>query len=197
MHPDREDILQAFHQFISTFAPIPPAEWQLLETILVIKSFAKNEFLLREGQACRHIDFLFSGAIRFFANQDGQEITTALHLPQSCFTNMKSLVSLSPSHLFIQAAEPAIVARMQKEDLIRLYALSPQLQSFGRMILEHMIIQENDWKEMYTLLDPEERYAFLLQKAPDFFFHFSLSDIASFLGIRRETLSRIRKRFSQ
>lgn len=197
MHPDQDRICLAFQQYISNFAPIPEVDWQLLQTILTVKTFPKTEYLLREGQTCRHIDFLFSGAIRTFANQDGHEITTGLYLPYSCFTNMKSIVALAPSHIFMQAAEDSVVARMHKEDLIALYDRSPRLQGFGRMILEHMIIQENDWKDMYTLLDPEERYAFLLQKAPAFFQHFSLSQIASFLGIRRETLSRIRKRFSQ
>lgn len=197
MGSDQERIYQSFQLYISKFAPIAAADWQLLETILSTKSFPKNAFLLREGQTCRHIDFLFSGAVRAFANQDGNEITTGLYLPFTCFTNMKSIVALAPSHVFMQATEDSMVARMHKADLIGLYERSPQLQTFGRMILEHMLIQEHEWAEMYTLLDPEERYAYLMQKAPELFFHFTLSQIASFLGIRRETLSRIRKRFSQ
>jgi hypothetical protein len=57
-----------------------------------------------------------------------------------------------------------------------------------------MVVAENEWKEMYTLYDPQKRYAFLMEKDPQFFVRVPLQYIASFLGIRRETLSRMRSK---
>ena len=59
------------------------------------------------------------------------------------------------------------------------------------------IIQEEsgtDWKEMYTIYNPEERYKFLMRKSPELLQKIPLQHIASFLGMRRETLSRIRSK---
>jgi hypothetical protein len=69
-----------------------------------------------------------------------------------------------------------------KERLIGLYQQSAELQNVGRAILESMVLVENEWKEMYSLYDPHKRYAFLMQKAPQFFARVPLQYIASFLG---------------
>ena len=110
---------------------------------------------------------------------------------------MKSLTSSSPSQLFAQAMEDATIVRLYKDAMIGLYKESAEMQTVGRTILEAMVVQENEWKEMYTLYDPEERYQFLMTKTPELLQRFSLQYIASFLGIRRETLSRIRNRSSR
>jgi CRP-like cAMP-binding protein len=110
---------------------------------------------------------------------------------------MKSLSQLTPSHLNITANEISVVIRLYKEKLIALYDQSIELQTLGRAILESMVVNESTWKEMYTLYDPKERYEFLLARAPEIILRFPLQHIASFLGIRRETLSRIRGKLTE
>lgn len=188
------DIFTAFKNHISTYASFKDETWELVESILTIKEFKKNEYSLEEGKTCRHIDFIYKGSFRAFSNKDGEEITTGLYLEGICLTNMKSLTTVTPSHIYLQAMEDAVTARLYKDDLTGIYEKSAELQSLGRAILEGMIVEENEWKEMYTLYDPEERYRFLLKKSPELLQRFSLQYIASFLGIRRETLSRIRSR---
>jgi CRP-like cAMP-binding protein len=182
---------------VRSFAAFKPETWELIEGILEICEFRKGEYSLEEGKTCRHIDFIYKGSFRAFTNKDGLEITTGLYLEDICLTNMKSLSSATPSHLYLQAMEDSITARIYKDELIGLYDQSAELQTLGRSILEGMIIAENEWKEMYTMYDPEERYRFLLEKSPELLQRVSLQYIASFLGIRRETLSRIRSRSSR
>jgi hypothetical protein len=78
--------------------------------------------------------------------------------------------------------------------MLDLYKKAPALETVGRIMLESMLIAENEWKEMYTIYNAEERYFFLLDKYPRYVQQVPLQYIASFLGIRRETLSRIRSR---
>ena len=165
-----------------------------MESILEIKEISKGELTLQEGKTCRFIDFIHSGSFRTYYLNEGLETTTAIATEDSFITDMKSLSSETPSVLNIQSLEPSIVVRLFKEKLIRLYKQSAELQNVGRAILESMIVAENEWKEMYTLYDPQKRYVFLMQKAPQFFARVPLQYIASFLGIRRETLSRMRSR---
>lgn len=188
------DIFAAYKAHIRTYASFTNETWELLESVLSIKTFKKGAYTVEEGKICRHIDFIYKGSFRAFSNKDGEDITTGLYLEGICLTNMKSLTTVTPSHIYLQALEDSTTARLYKNDLIGLYEKSTELQSVGRAILEGMIIAENEWKEMYTLYDPEERYKFLIQKSPEIVQRISLQYVASFLGIRRETLSRIRNR---
>ena len=194
---DHSSIYDSCKKYIRSYANFKDETWDLIESALQVKQIGKGEYTVEEGKICRYIDFVYKGSFRSFSNKDGEDITTGLYLEGICITNMKSLSTNTPSHLFIQALEDSIVARLQKETLIGLYEKSSELQSVGRAILEAMIVEENDWKEMYTLYDPDERYQFLLNKSPELLQRISLQYIASFLGIRRETLSRIRSRASR
>lgn len=183
-----------FKEFITHTGAVSEPAWKLLEGILERKVIKKGELTLQPNQVCRFIDFIETGSFRMFHNKDGVEFTTGLFTEGLCITNMKSLSQESPSEISIQANEVSMVTRFYKDKLIGLYQSSGELQALGRTVLESMVINENSWKEMYTLYDPTERYNFLLRKAPDIILRFPMQDIASFLGIRRETLSRIRSK---
>ncbi|HEY0652546.1 MAG TPA: Crp/Fnr family transcriptional regulator [Chryseosolibacter sp.] len=184
----------AFKKFIDLTGPISDDAWVLLAKILERKQVKKGELTLQEGQVCRFIDFIETGSFRMFYNKDGAEFTTGLFTEGLCLTNMKSLSQETASELNLEANETAVITRFYKDKLIGLYARSPELQALGRKVLESMVIYENSWKEMYTLYDPAERYEFLVRKSPETVLRFPMQHLASFLGIRRETLSRIRSR---
>jgi CRP-like cAMP-binding protein len=184
-----------FKQFIHAQGNFSTRSWDLLETIIERHELSRGEFSIKEGQVCRFIDFISSGSFRLFYDKDGTEITTALFVEGVCVTDMKSLSQQTPSHLNLVANEKSTIVRLYKEKLISLYDESPELQALGRTILESMVVNESGWKEMYTLYDPTDRYRFLMKKAPEFILRFPMQQIASFLGIRRETLSRIRGKY--
>jgi CRP-like cAMP-binding protein len=194
MKHDPNEISEHYKSVLMSHCIFSLESWHLLESILEIKEISKGELTLQEGKTCRFIDFIHTGSFRTYYLNDGLETTTAIATEDSFITDMKSLSSETPSVLNIQSLEPSIVVRLFKEKLIRLYKQSAELQNVGRAILESMIVAENEWKEMYTLYDPQKRYVFLMQKAPQFFARVPLQYIASFLGIRRETLSRMRSR---
>lgn len=194
---DTTNIYSAYKNHIRSYASFKDETWELIESILSVKECKKGEYIVEEGKICRHIDFIYKGSFRAFSNKDDEDITTGIYLEGICLTNMKSLTTVTPSHGYLQALEDSVTARLYKDSLIGIYEKSAELQSVGRAILEGMIVEENEWKEMYTLYDPEERYKFLLQKSPEIIQRVSLQYVASFLGIRRETLSRIRNRTSR
>lgn len=192
-----EQIYISYKNHLRTFTPISDYSWKLIEGIVQTGTLRKGAFSLEEGKVCGHVDFIYKGALRAFSNKDGLEVTTGLYLENICVTNMKSLSTQTPSTVSLQAVEDVTYARIHSRNLEHLYGESSELQQVGRAILEKMIIEENDWKEMYSLYDPEERYLFLLQKSPSIINRIPVQYIASFLGIRRETLSRIRKRITR
>lgn len=189
-----DEIWQSFKTTLLLHCNFSIQAWELLRSISEIRHVQKGELILNEGKVCRFIDFVYQGAFRTYHLNDGIETTTAIFTESSFMTDMRSLSSESPSGINIQALEPSVIVRLYKKQMIDLYAQSAELQSLGRTVLEALVISENEWKEMYTLYDPQQRYGFLLNKAPHFLMRVPLQHIASFLGIRRETLSRIRSR---
>ncbi len=188
------DAVAHFYTFLNTLAPLAPEDKELLQQAISVKHLQRHEYLLQEGQVCKYIDFVVAGGIRAYYNKDGADYTTALYVPGACVTDMKSLVSGESSIINIQTVSKATIVRLHKESMLQLYKVSADVQAIGRAVLQHMLIKDNDWKEMYALYAPEDRYAYLLNKQPDLLQYFSLQHVASFLGIRRETLSRIRAR---
>lgn len=194
---DEQEIFEAFRQHLQTMAPVSDNLWSVMTASMRIAKVKKGELLLEEGAICRHIYFIFKGAFRFVHLKDIEEVTTGLFTEGVCMTNMKSLAMLQPSTLFIEALEDSIVIKLSKESLINLYKESSELEGVGRLIMEHMLANDAEWKEIYTIYNPEERYRFLIKKAPQLLQKIPLQYIASFLGIRRETLSRIRKKLAR
>ena len=94
----------------------------------------------------------------------------------------------------MMAIEPTELIYIGKKDLIELYNHSPNFVSFGRKILEHLLIEQEKITSLLLTLKPKERYEKLLQDKPALFQSIPLQYIATFLGMKRETLSRIRGR---
>ncbi len=189
-----EQALLSFYKHLSEKASITEEGWTVLSPKLQVSEVKRNALVLEEGNTCAYIDFIYSGAFRSFYNSDGDEITVGLYLPGQCFTNLKSLNVEQPSQINIQSLGAGVIVRLRKADMMGLYERAPELETVGRKMLENMLVEENDWKEMYTLYNPEKRYEFMLKKSPDMIRVLPLQYIASFLGMRRETLSRIRSK---
>ncbi len=142
----------------------------------------------------RHIYFVESGYLKCcLYNKDGKEINLQFALENTFITNLKSLRTGAPSEYTILAGEPSTLWTFDKEDLLRLYGLSPEIESFGRRLLESLLIAQEEHGNLFKLHTPLERYHYLVQHQPELIQRVSLSQLSSYLGIARETLSRIRK----
>ena len=108
-------------------------------------------------------------------------------------TNLKSLRTAEPSENTIQAGDNSIVYEFDKDKLLELYKVSAEIESFGRKLLEHLLIAQEEHLNLFKLYTPTERYQYLQKNKPDILQRVSLSQLSSYLGVARETLSRIRK----
>lgn len=159
-----------------------------------LRKLSKGEMILKEGQVCKIIVFVEKGYLRTFVNKDGLDINTDFVFENSFATNLKSLRSSEPSETVIQAGEASTIYQFNKEDLLNLYKTSPEIESFGRKLLEQLLIAQEQHTNLFKLYSPAERYQYLITHRPEIIERVSLSQISSYLGVARETLSRIRKR---
>ncbi|WP_152270349.1 Crp/Fnr family transcriptional regulator [Agriterribacter humi] len=158
------------------------------------RELSKGEIILKQGQICKNIVFVEKGYLRTIIDKDGIDINTDFTFENNFTTNLKSLRSSTPSDTTIQAGEPAIIYEFDKEKLLKLYKVSQEIESFGRKLLEQLLIAQEEHTNLFKLFTPTERYHFLQTNKPQIIQRISLSQISSYLGVARETLSRIRKK---
>ena len=187
-----EDLRLVFDQIIK----VPQKEWQIFEGIVTNIEVEKSEFLLREGQFCKGIYFLSRGALRTFHTFDSREVNTSFHFEREFLREIESLTFDTPSKKNIQAIESSSVLLIEKPKLTKLYKESEYFLRLGNLILERLTINEQNYSSLLATYSPRERYSQLINNQPEILQRVPLQHIASYLGISRESLSRIRKRLS-
>lgn len=177
-------------------APLSDTALQLLLSSGVQKNVPKGTALLEEGQVCSHIHIVERGYLRSYYTKEGVEINTNFSFEHSFVTNLKSLRTGAPSEFCIRAAEHCIIRSFGKQELLHLYAQSPEVESFGRKLLEYMLIEQEEQATFFRVYSPAERYQYMVLHQAHILQRVSLSQLSSYLGMSRETLSRIRKKRS-
>lgn len=173
---------------------MPGADLDLLFNAARLRRLSKGEMIVKEGQVCKTIVFVEKGYLRTFVNKEGIDVNTAFTFENEFATHLKSLRNAVAADASIQAGEPSVVYEFNKDELLQLYELSPEIESFGRKLLEQLLVMQEEHTNLFKLYTPAERYQYLLTHQPPILQRISLSQLASYLGVTRETLSRIRKK---
>ncbi len=179
---------------ISTMIRLKKLEEDAFLSNLEFKKFKKNDLILQEGHVCKFIMYIEVGCVRYFHIRDGEEITGQFFLENNWFTDFESFISRKPSNISIQALEDCAIFIIPKEKLEKLYVDFPVFERFGRLMAEQAFLGLRQRNKISTLLTPEERYQSFLKNRPDIVQRVAQHYIASYLGLKPQSLSRIRKR---
>jgi CRP-like cAMP-binding protein len=182
------------HKKIISLTPVDQASIDKLFEAASKRQLSKGEIILKQGQVCKKIVFVEKGYLRTFIDNDGLDINTDFTFENNFTTNLRSLRSSLPSDTTIQAGEATIIYEFDKDKLLELYKLSPEIESFGRKLLEQLLIMQEEHINLFKLFTPTERYNYLRTHQPQIVQRVSVSQLSSYLGVARETLSRIRKK---
>lgn len=182
-------------QHLSKYIEIPSDLEEALGKCAFIKEFPKNTSLLKEGQVSNECYFIFKGCVRSYFYDDGEEVTTEFYTESQSVTPPNYGKNLK-SKLHYECIEDTIATVGTPNLEMEIYAKYPQLEAFTRKLYDIFIsnyqIELLDFKHS----SPEKRYLKLLESRPDLFQRVPLNQIASYLGIKPESLSRIRKRLA-
>ena len=180
---------------ITHYAPLSSEAQIALQDAFGKKIISKNEYLLNEGQICRHLYFLEKGALRGFYNLDGKEITHWFGFENDFVTSFHSFITQEPAVENIQLLEGCILWSISKETLTGLFNQYHEIERLVRIIYEKYYIRLEERFVNAQFKTATERYGNLLQQTPYILERVPLGCIASYLGISQETLSRIRSKF--
>ena len=164
----------------------------LLATWQSVK-LAKNEYLIKEGYKSQYLYFILSGYVRcFHCDDEGNEITTEL-LGNDFIPSFESFIKEEISTENIQCVKPCEVLRITKSEYDMLYQTILEWPVFCKEVYEELILRKN--KRLYSLqnLSAKERYAEVMKNQPGLIQNIPIKYMASYLGIKQQSLSRIRK----
>jgi len=147
-----------------------------------------------EGKIPRYLYFVVSGFMRLFHyNEQGDEITTHINCPPGFITSYSNFVNQAKSTENLECITECELLRITKKDLDLLTQESTALKDFSISVFQQSIVyNENRSKELATLT-AEQRYKKLIENFPSIIHNVPVQYIASFLGMKPESLSRIRR----
>jgi CRP-like cAMP-binding protein len=182
-----------YKRIVGLVDSIPESCMNKLFDAAICNQVARGDYILKHGQVCSHITFVEKGLLRSFIDKDGVEINTEFIIENSFTTNLKSLRYSTPSDTSIQAGEDSVLYQFPKTALFSLYKESAAIESFGRKLLEQLLMEQEEHTNLFRIYSPAERYKYMQMYRPEIIQRVSLTQLASYLGVARETLSRIRK----
>jgi len=181
---------------IQNLITLNPAEIDIVTSLFKEKTYKKGDFFLEEGRICKQAGFVAKGLLRYYINHDGEEKTYAFSQENDYVCNYESFLSQSPSSKIIQALEDCDVLVISHDDLQIFYANVREGERFGRIAIEAVFLQLlKDVNSFYTETS-ELRYERFIKNHADLQQRISQYHIASFVGVKPQSLSRIRKRIS-
>jgi len=179
---------------VSNFRPLNPEEVELIVEKTVAINFKKGEILLREGQIPSKCYMVVEGCVREYLIKDGEEKSTAFYTESETFTPQSD--QSKPSKHYWECAEDCVLTVSTKSYEEELQAILPRLELVFRQIaIDKIHLAKAEWSEFISS-SPEERYLNLQKTKPSLFDRVPHHQIASFLGMKPQSLSRIRKRIS-
>jgi CRP-like cAMP-binding protein len=163
-----------------------------LKSYLVEEHFPKKSLLLKEGQVSQRIYFIKKGFIRAYYHKAGSEFTSWFMSEGDIIVSVYSFFSRKPSFENIQVLEDSVLQSINWDQLQHIYKNHPEFNLTGRLITEQYYIKSEERAINLQTLTAKQRYENLLLNYPGILQKASLGQIASFLSIKQETLSRIR-----
>lgn len=181
-------------KYIRSLTDFSDSSWKLLQPALTEKAFKKNDFLLEQGQVCNSLFYIDKGYCKSYYDIDGVAKNTGFFFENEIATNINSFGSGKKSEFNIIACEPLTVIVFDKIKLFTAAKQENEIEALGRNCIRVFATRQEEFSNLFKLYSAQERLEYFETNYPKMLQRVSLSQLASFLGVARETLSRIRKR---
>jgi len=192
---------KAFDIYINSYLKICPQlkkeELNFIRSNLSISEYKKGQFYLENGKVQRQMGFVYSGLLRsYYVNEQGKKVTIGFINEGKYASDYPSFLKQKPSKYYIETIEPAIIVHLPYLKIQEAYRIYKNFEQYGRFIAEEILIQKQDKLESFLFMNAEERYLHFIERNEDIANRVSISHLSSYLGIERQSLSRIRKKIA-
>lgn len=162
------------------------------------RTIRKRQYLLQAGDVARHENFVCKGLLRAFTvDAEGHEHVVMFGLENWWINDLYSFLTQTPATQHIEALEDSEVLQIEKEELEKLYRELPQLNRFFRILLQNAFVANQQRALASISQTAEEQYLGFIRRFPPLDQRVPQNQVASYLGLTPETISRIRKQQSR
>jgi CRP-like cAMP-binding protein len=189
----RETMQNLLFDFISKYISITEEEKNVLVSLNLFHSVKKGTVLLKEGQHSKESYFVLNGCIRTYHILDGEEKTTAFYTEMDALTP-PCVISQTPSECYISCVEDSIILVSNEDMSEEVNRKFPKFDIMCRKFSEELLAKQQINFDEFKTSSPEQRYLNLLKNRPDLIQRVPQHQLASFLGIKPQSLSRLRAR---
>lgn len=179
--------------FISKYISITEEEKNALLALDLFRTVKKGTILLKEGEKSKNSYFVLKGCIRTYYLMDGEEKTTAFYTEMDVLTP-HCVISKTPSDYFISCVEDSILLVSNTDMGEEINSKFPKFDIMCKQLSEELLAKQQINFNEFKTSSPEQRYLNLLEKRPDLIQRIPQNQLASFLGIKPQSLSRLRAR---
>lgn len=179
--------------FISKYVSLTEDEKIALLSLNLFRSVKKGTTLLKEGQKSKDSYFVLKGCIRTYYVLDGEEKSTGFYTEMEVLTP-PCVISKTPSEYYISCIEDSILSVSNSDMEVEINSKFPKFEIMCRILSEELLAKQRIDFDEFKTTSPEQRYLNLLQKRPDLIQRVPQHQLASYLGIKPQSLSRLRAR---
>lgn len=197
MRQSEHDAREAFLDYVEQAVHLAGDERDRLRLHLHPRTLSRGEALVREGDRCHEIGFVGQGVLRVYFLSDGDDLTAYFATEGHTVSDYESFLSGEPSRVNIEAAEDAVLAVLTREGVRWAYAELRHGERLGRLIAERLLVATHRRLASFYLDSAEERYRKLVREQPGLVQRVPQHLVASYVGVRPQSLSRIRRRIAE
>lgn len=182
-------------KFLELFHSISEDESNLLINAFEERNYDEGDYLFESQHICKEMFFISEGVLRILvSNKKGNKITHFFLKENQFCTILNSFKNQLIAEESIQAACNVTVFAISYKNLLALYEKLPYLKGLIDLITQQALIDKINIRNSYLGLDSTERYKLFMIRQAEIALRIPLSDVASYLGITQQSLSRIRKK---
>lgn len=190
--------VQPLLEYFNRLIPLNQEERELVRSKFHAHLFLKKQFVLQHGAVCEYFDFVVRGCLRLFkVDEKGVYHILQFATENYWMLDLTSFHKRTKSVLNIDALEDTVVLRITYDNLIDLYVRAPKFDRIFRVLLENHFMQQQERIGQLFSSTAEERYQSFLETYPHLQNRLSQVQIAAYLGVTPEFLSRIRSRMAK
>lgn len=188
-HTSVEPLVDYFQKSL----PLNGEEKELLRTSFHSRLFRKRQYVLQEGDICTQFNFVVQGCLRSYKVDEKGNIHVLQFAPENNWiSDLGSFHEAQPTILNIDALEDTVVLQVNREDLIALYQKAPKFDRLFRVLIENGFVRLQHRLLQNISSTAEERYKSFLEAYPHLTNRLSQIQVAAYLGVTPEFLSRLR-----
>jgi CRP-like cAMP-binding protein len=188
--------MQSLLNAIRSYVPLSAADEEVVHKLFRKKILSKGEYLLEAGNVCRYVAFIETGLVRYYVMDEKEEKTNYFNKEDDFVCDYMSFLPQAASFVSIQALEDSTLYVINHTDLQTFYRDVEHGERFGRLGIEYVFVQAiNQIRSLYTE-PPEVRYQKFIANYPDIGQRIPQYYIASYVGVKPQSLSRIRNRMA-